>query len=436
MPKLTKQFVDRVSLPQQDKTYWDDEIKGFGLRVQGNTKAWVLVYRNRFGNKKRLTLGRSDKLCPQDARNAAKSKLATIFRDNEDPASEKSKYKKSLTVAELCDFYLEEGVSNKKPSTIANDKSRIERHVKPLIGNLSLLELRSHHLEKMVIDIKRGKTAFYEKGKKPRASINVTGGNSIAKRTLEMLSGILSFAKRRGLITENPAIGVEKPKTNKREVFLTLDDCKTLGEALRTAEKLKFPINAINAIKLLVLTGCRKDEILSLRWEYVDFENQCFRFPDTKTGQQNRAFGIGALNLLKSMTPFTSTGFVFPSTVAETHLTGLLKIFKKIISLRPLVDEQADELLLDMEQPPYISKPICLHSLRHSFASIAANMNYNELTIAGLLGHKLGGVTNRYSHNVDSTLISAANNVSQKIANALDNITPETAKIISITRGA
>ena len=106
------------------------------------------------------------------------------------------------------------------------------------------------------------------------------------------------------------------------------------------------------------------------------------------------------------------------------------------ITIRPLIDEYAGEILFDMEQPSFISKPIWLHSLIHSFASIAANMNYNELTIAGLLGHKLWGVTNRYSHNVDSILISAANNVSQKIANALDNSIPATAKIISITRGA
>ena len=111
-----------------------------------------------------------------------------------------------------------------------------------------------------------------------------------------------------------------------------------------------------------------------------------------------------------------SQDWVFPATRGSGHFIGLLKVFNKICQIPTNYKKEHSE----EEKKPFISKNICLHSLRHSFASIGADMNYNELTIAGLLGDKLGGVTNRYSHNVDASLIYAADTISKKIAEALE----------------
>ncbi len=410
MVKLNKEFINNLpEISEKEKTFWDDELTGFGLRVQGKSKTWIIMYRNQFNKQRKMSIGKIHLLTPTEARNLAKQKLANIVANGADPAFQKTSYKNDMTIAELCDLYLQEGTLNKKPSTIMNDKSRIERHIKPLIGHFSIKELQKEHIMKMMVDISNGKTAFKSKSNKPRGIINVIGGKSIAKRTLEMLSSILSFAKIRGIIDNNPALGVPKPKTQKREVFLTSNEIKEFGKALKLAEEQYLCSPAIiDAIKLLILTGCRKNEILSLKWEYIDFNDQCFRFPDTKTGAQTRAFGIEAKHILKKLQQNSYSEWVFPASHGLGHFVGISKNFNKICKLT------------DNNQQQFIKKDICIHTLRHTFASMGANMGYNELIIAGLLGHKLGGVTNRYCHTVDKTFVLAADTISSQIKHLLD----------------
>ncbi|MCK5296019.1 MAG: tyrosine-type recombinase/integrase [Alphaproteobacteria bacterium] len=407
--RLNKTFI--VSLKQHDKpkTYWDSELKGFGLRVQGKSKSWVIMYRNAQGKQKMLTLSKIDKLTPDEARKEAKRKLADVTK-GKDPASEKTAKRKAMTVSELCDFYMKEGCENKKPYTIKMDIGRIERHIKPLIGNLAVTSLTTAIVEKMMIDIARGKTAIEKKGDKPRATIKVTGGKGTANRTMGMFASILEFAKRYKIIERNPARGVKRFASQKKDVFLDIEEIQNLGKALQEAGKQGESQRSIEATKLLLLTGCRKMEVLSLKWEYVDFKNKCFRFPDTKTGKQIRAFGQGALDLLVEIKHNSKSKWVFPSSVNDKHFIGLPKAFRRI---RKLEDTETGK--------PFIGEDITLHTLRHSFASIAADIGFTELTIAGLLGHSLGGVTNRYSHNVDSSLISAADKVSLRIETALED---------------
>lgn len=436
MPILSKNYIDSLTPDGTDKTYWDDEITGFGVRLRGQSKTWILMYRNSYGTKKKLTIGSTKKFTPSEARKKAKEFLADILLNDKDPALEKVETRRIMSFSDLCDLYLLEGTSHKKPSTIANDKSRIECHIKPLIGQLPIKAINVSVIDKLKLDIINGKTAKISPSEKKRGLSIVKGGQSIAKRTLEMLSAIMEFAITRNYISSNPVKQIKKPKTNKREVFLTIDDIKELGKALRQAEDIHLcNTTAINAIKLLTLTGCRKDEVLSLKWSYIDFDNQCFRFPDTKTGAQIRAFGLGAKHLLENLEltlphNYDKNSWVFPATRGDGYFIGLLKAFNKICNLSP------NNNSADNEKQPFISKDICLHTLRHSFASVGADMNYNELTIAGLLGHKLGGVTNRYSHNVDKSLVFAADKISLCIERALENKESEKAEVINIAKGA
>jgi len=422
--KINKSFI--VSLKastDKQKYFWDDDLKGFGVRFQGSTKSYIVMYRNAEGKQRMLTLGRVDKLTPEEARTLAKDKLADAVK-GKDPASEKTERKKQMTVAELCNWYLQEGCEHKKPYTIKQDISRIERHIKPLIGKLPVVSLTTATVEKMMIDIARGKTAVSKKGDKPRATINVTGGKGTASRAIGMFGSILEFAKRHRLIESNPARGVKRYKDNKNDVFLTIEQIKELGTLLRLLEEQGENKTAINAIKLLLLTGCRRNEILSLKWEYIDFKNKCFRFPDTKTGRQIRAFGQGALNLLSELKQQSKSEWVFPSNVNSGHLVGLPRIFRKI---RVIENPETNK--------PYIGKDVCIHSLRHSFASLGADMGFTEFSLAGLLGHRLGSVTNRYSHNVDTSLIHTADKISLRIENALNGNLEQENKVVNL-RGA
>ncbi|MGD9638280.1 MAG: tyrosine-type recombinase/integrase [Alphaproteobacteria bacterium] len=423
MPKLTKIFIDNIPSQKGEKIFWDDTLIGFGYRVQNNARSWIIKYRNAEGRTKKLTLGNANILAPNQARQLAQEKLAEVIQ-GKDPASDKIEARKALTIAELCEWYMQEGTHHKKASTLQIDRGRIETHIKPLIGTRGVKTLNRGDIEKFMYDIIKGdKIRKIAKSDKKRGVSRVTGGETAASRTVQLLGAILEFARRRELIEFNPAHGIKKPAPNKKDVFLTIEEIEALGGALREAKRLAKNKTVIDAVKLLLLTGCRRNEVLTLKWEYVDFKNKCFRFPDTKTGKQTRPFGQGALNLLLELESHKKSEWVFPSSDNVKHLVGLPRTFKSICSMQ---DVETSE--------PFLTKEISLHTLRHSFASVAADMGFTELTIAGLLGHSLGGVTNRYSHNVDSSLISAADKISLRIENALNGKTEEENKVLEFKR--
>ncbi len=402
MVKINKEFLNNIILQTyKDKIFWDDELKGFGLRIQGNTIGYLVRYNNIYGQRKLLKIANIDKITPNEARKRAKEIFAEIIQGR-DPVAEKNKVKNTLNISELCELYLKEGTNHKKESTLYIDCGRIEHHIKPLIGNIRVTELNRANIEKMMFDIIKGeKIKKYAKSNKKRGTIKVTGGEYAASRSVSLLGAILEFAKTRNIITENVARGIKRPKDKIRDVFLTSEEITKFGKILRFAEENFKNDKAINIIKLLLLTGCRKNEIASLKWNYIDIKNQCFRFPDTKTGQQNRVFGKPVLDLLRKISK-TDSPWVFPATTGNGHFSGVQKIFSEICQYKDSVTNK-----------PILKKDnFCIHTLRHTFASIAVELGYTELTIAGLLGHRLRSVTSHYSHNSDKNLINSANEIS------------------------
>ncbi len=411
MPKLSKSFVNQIKdLTYKDKTFTDDEIKKLAIRIQGKKKSWILTYRMN-GKQEKMTLGSIFERTPDDVR-AEAIELIDMINKGINPKNHRNKSNNILNVSELCDLYMAEGVAHKKESTLKIDQGRITHHIKPIIGNIRLSELNTGDIERMMIKIMNGNVKSAQEQCKIRGRSRVTGGHEAANRTVQLLSAIFNFAINRELLDKNPAKFVKRPKTQAKETFLTPQDIKLLGVTLKRPSYCDKK-EAINAIKLLLLTGCRKDEILSLRWDFIDFDNQCFRFPDTKTGKQNRVFGIAALSLLKEIKSKNSSPWVFPATKGNGHYVGLPKIFNRICSSK-LEDSPADSGTV------FYRPDITLHSLRHTFASIANLLGYNDFTIAGMLGHRIRSTTARYSHNVDSALILAANQVSEFINNLLE----------------
>lgn len=427
MARLNISFIKELqNTPfEKEKYFGDDTLKGFGLRWQRSSMSYVFKYRNAYGQQRTYNIGSANKLTPDEARRIAKDLFSDIAKGN-DPCKDRHAKKKELNIAELCDWYMKEGTSHKKASTLKIDNGRIERHIKPLIGKEPVTGITKGQIEKFMFDVSNGeKIQKKEKSNKLRGKIIVKGGKTAAARTVGLLGAIFEFAKSHNLITANPAHGIKKPKDNVKEVFLTIEEIKLFGNILNTPEKQVLHKKAINSTKLLLLTGCRKNEILSLKWEYIDFENQCFRFPDTKTGKQTRPFGLGALHLLREIQKENdSNKWVFPATLGDGHYMGLPRAFKGIVET------------LNSDGERIIKKDITLHTLRHTFASLGADMGYSEFTIAGLLGHHLRGVTNRYSHTVDKSLIQAADSISVRIEQTLNGLDTPTAKVYNISRGA
>jgi integrase len=280
-----------------------------------------------------------------------------------------------------------------KASTLAMDRSRIERHVKPLIGRRAIAGLTADDIAKMQADIAAGKTAK-KRPQKGRTG-ETTGGRGVASRTVGMLATILAHAR----ISNNPARGVKRFADGRNKLFLTLDEIGALGRVMREAEAEGRTRTGIAAIRALLLTGCRRHEILALPWGWLDAKARCIRFTDTKTGEQIRPLGAAAVEHLASQP--TRGDYVFPADRGDGHFIGIARVLADL----------CDRAKLAKVSP---------HVLRHTFGSVAAELGFSELTIAGLLGHAARGVTQRYSHVPDSALLAAADRVSARIAAALD----------------
>lgn len=396
MPKITKRIIDAFEPdPAGEQFLWDTELKGFGVRMMpSGVASYLIKYRNSEGRQRKLTVGRVGTLTPDQARQLARDKLAEVSQGN-DPSADRQQVRKSITIAELCDLYLEDAEGKIKASTLAMDRSRIERHVKPLIGSRTVIALTPMDVSKMQSDIINGKTAQARDG---RGGVT-TGGKGVAGRTVGMLGTILEFAKSRRVVSENVARGIKKPPEGKQKRFLSAAEITKLGKAMRDAADNAENDVALAAIKFLLLSGCRRMEALSLPERWLDRRGGCIRFGDTKSGAQIRPIGASVFAAIDA-TPRTN-GWVFPASRGDGHFIGLPKFLEQLCKRAKL-------------------EGVTVHVLRHSFAATAAEMGFSELTIAGLLGHSVPGVTARYAHVADSVLVAAADKVSARITAALE----------------
>ena len=394
MPKITKRIVDVLPESPPDEVFiWDTEIRGFGIRVMpSGVASFIVKYRNAEGRQRKLTIGRAGTMTPDQARQIAREKLVEAGK-GQDPSAQRRQLLKSITVSELSDRCLKHAKAHVKPTTWATNESHVRRHIKPLIGRHTVASLTTADVARMQSDIYAGKTAAKRHG---RGGVT-KGGKGVAGRTVSILQTMLEFAKANGLVQTNVAIAVKKVPTGQRTRFLTFEDMARLGAALQLEAAAGSP-TGVAAVRFLLLSGCRKSEVLTLRESYLDQAAGCIRFPDTKSGAQARPLGASAFAALDDITP--ANGWVFPADRGEGHFVGVPR----------LLERAAERAELD---------GVSCHVLRHSFASAAAALGFSQAVIAGLLGHSLGGVTAIYTHLVDKTLVAAADQVSARIAAAL-----------------
>ena len=407
MPKITKRAVDALT-PQKglDQFIWDSELRGFGVRVRASgAKTYLLQYRNDEGRTRRLTLGRHGPLTPEQARRLAIQQLGAVAK-GEDPSEVRRSIREGLTVGEVCDWYLENARSGRilgrrrrpiSPRTLDMDESRIERHIRPLLGSRSLRKLTLWDVEGLQGSIVAGETA---KARAGRGGVT-TGGAGVASRSVGMLRSILGHAVRAGLIDSNPAAGVRLVASTPRTRCLSTSELRRLGAALRAAEADHEHPVALAAIRLALLTGFRRMEVLGLQHAWVYGEEGYVRFPHTKTGPQIRPLGPAAAAVIGTQPRLAGSPWVFPADIGEGHFVGLPRAFERVCARAEIEDAT-------------------LHTLRHTFASVAASLNFSELTIAGLLGHAARGVTQGYVH-LDQALILAARTVSTEVEKLLSD---------------
>ena len=411
--RITKRTVDALKPGQ---IAWDGETVGFGIRRQRDKKNYILKYRAG-GRQRWITIGRhGSPWTPETARREARRLLGEVAAGT-DPADAREQAKADLTVSELCDLYLAEGCATKKSSTIATDRSRIERHIKPLLGKKKARSVTRGDVERFLQDVAAGKTARDEMLKSGGRSI-VRGGKGAAAKSVILLGAMFEFARGRGIVAENATRGVKKFRDNRSERFLSADELARLGKALATAEADGEPVSAIAAIRLLALTGCRKSEILTLQWDHVDFERACLRLPESKTGAKVVPLGAPALEVLASLPRVGGNPYVLPGNRDGGYFVGLQKVWERVRARAELEN-------------------IRLPDLRHSFAAEGAIGGDSLLVIGALLGHRDSATTARYAHLSDDPVQAAADRISRHISAAMERRDDDSGTVLPLNkRGA
>lgn len=366
--KLTKRTVDSLSVTSGDAIFWDRDLPGFGVRVYATgRKVWCVQIRKPSGRLKRVGLGPLGKLTPDGARRRAAEVIDRLKRGlPAEPAPEV----REPTVVELAERYIETHVRvNCEENTVRSYVRTLRQHVVPVLGHIPLSELDRSHVSDL-----HGRL----RDRPAQANLSV-----------RVLSGMLRAAEAWGLLApgRNPCRTVRRYREAPQERFLAPDEYRRLGAVLAEAESRGsvYP-SAVAAIRLLMLTGCRKQEILSLRWDDIDRSSGKIRVRDGKTGPRQVPLTPAVASVLDSLCSVHSTlcpegsPWVIPGKAGSRgYLKGLDRIWQEL-------RERAD------------ISDVRIHDLRHSYASMGLALGEGLPVIGKLLGHGKVGTTARYAH--------------------------------------
>ena len=379
---ISRRTVEALTV-EKDTVFWDRELMGFGVRVYpSGSKVYVVQTRAGGRAATRVTVGRHGVITAEEARRRAALIVARI-KAGEDPVPEPmaAKLLEGPTVGELARDWLDEHVAVRcKAKTAYIYRLVVEKHILPGFGKTPALGVS--HVQ--VTELHHGLR------ERP-----VT-----ANRAVDVLSRIYNAAEDRGRIPEasNPCRLVAKFRERARERFLTDGEFRRLGRVLDEAETRKgVSVHAVAAIRLLLLTGCRKGEILNLRWDEVDLGANELRLPDTKTGPRTISLSPEAAAVLAAIPRVAGNPHVIPGKVEGRPMRNLNDPWDLICERAGLEDAR-------------------IHDCRHSYASRALALGESLPMIGRLLGHTQVETTARYAHLAKASVRDSAVRISESIA--------------------
>jgi integrase len=377
--RLTDALVRALPVPEKDNYIkyerGPNTVRRFGARVTANgDRAFVLGY-SVAGRERRLTIGSFPTWSTAAARKEAEKLRRDIDRGI-DPLDQRIAERMAPTVNDLADRYLAEHAVKKR--TAADDESMIRRIIRPGLGNRKVASITFADVDRLHRGISR--TTPY-----------------VANRVAALLSKMFSLAVRWEMRPDNPCKGVERNPEERRYRYLTGDELRRLTAALAAHPSPRVA----NAIRLLLLTGARRGEVLSATWDEFDFEAGTWTKPSShvKTKREHRLpLAAPARQLLVEMRAEAEreairrksepSPYVFPARSGGGPMTEITKAWAAL--------RQAADL-----------KGVRLHDLRHTYASVLASAGLSLPIIGALLGHTQAATTQRYSHLLDDPLRAA-----------------------------
>jgi len=383
MPKLTKRLVDAAEIQATEYFLWDDTLPGFGLRVlPSGRKSYIVQYRA--GRRaRRMSLGPNTVLACEQARGQAITILAAV-RMGEDPSADRAARRSAINMTELAKRFDDEHISVRlKESTAREYRRNLRRFILPAIGRLPVAEVTRADISKFHHDLRH---IPYQ-----------------ANRCLEVISKMFNMAEMWGLRPDgtNPRKHIRKYPEEKRERFLSAAELRRVGEVLREieAEGIELP-SAILAVRLLILTGCRLGEIMTLKWDYVDIAGRALCLPDSKSGARIVHLGQPAIEQLERAPRIPGNQWVIFGTIEDKRLSDLQPFWRRVRARAGLKDAR-------------------IHDLRHTFASTAVAAGQGLPMIGKLLGHTQVQTTARYAHLAADPVRNAADSIASSLRDAL-----------------
>jgi integrase len=383
MPNLTKRTIDAIEPQATEFFLWDEGIPGFGLRVMPSGRKSFVVQFRAGRRARRMSLGPSTVLTCDQARTRAITIIAAV-KNGEDPAADRAAKRNAATVSDLADRFDKEHIAVRlKASTAKEYRSNLKRFILPALGRLAVPEITRADVAKFHHDLRH---IPYQ-----------------ANRCLEVVSKMFVLAEMWGLRPDgsNPRKHIRKYPEEKRERFLSAAELRRIGEVLREMESERIELtSAILAARLLILTGCRLGEIMTLKWDYVDFDERALRLPDSKTGKKVVHVGAPAVEYLHGAPRIDGNPWVITGTQPGKPLSDLQPFWQRVRARAGVKD-------------------VRIHDLRHTFASTAVASGQGLPMIGKLLGHTQVQTTARYAHLAADPVRSAANSVATSLREAL-----------------
>ena len=384
---LTIKSVEALRPREKAYAVFDTKVAGLGVWIgPSGVKSFFLKYvHNR--RQRKMTLGRLGEITADEARSRAQAARGDLAKGT-DPQGERDAIRAGRSVSEAWEEYFQALKAKRKSRTVEDYGSIYRLHLGPALGTRLLASLSYSDADLL----------HHRLRAKP----------FMANRTLAVLSSFYSYCiKRQWVSGTNVCRSVERYEERPRERVLSATEIARLGEALDSEETSVFPVAAI---RLILLLGCRRSEVLGMRWDQIDLDAGTIRLQDTKTGARTIHLNAGARAVLKELPRLKDNPHVIPGEKPGKALVNISKPWLRIARKAKIEGAR-------------------LHDLRRSFATHALNGGISIETVSRLLGHATISQTQRaYAFTSKEALQEAAMSTGDTLSAALagrhDNVVP------------